>query len=122
MITGTVKGDEARIRLKLIGTNGNDVYVQAVVDTGYTGSLSLSPSLIAELGLQWRSMGCGLLADGSEMLFDVYEAVLDWDGKRVIVLVAEADADPLIGMRLLRGHELKVQVRSAGEVTITRLE
>jgi hypothetical protein len=37
------------------------------------------------------------------------------------ILVDEADADPLVGMRLLKGHELKMQVLSGGKVTINRL-
>jgi len=61
------------------------------------------------------------LADGSECIFDVYVAKVDWDGKVRTILVAEADADPLVGMRLLRGHELKMQVRYRGKVTIKRL-
>ena len=44
-----------------------------------------------------------------------------WDGKVRQMLVDEADTDPLIGMRLLRGHELKMQVRYRGRVTIKRL-
>jgi hypothetical protein len=46
---------------------------------------------------------------------------LAWDGKVRSILVAEADADPLVGMRLLRGHELKMHVRARGKVTIKRL-
>ena len=62
------------------------------------------------------------LADGSECLFDMYVAKVEWDGKVRILLVDEADADPLVGMRLLRAHELKMQVRARGKVTIKRLE
>ena len=36
-------------------------------------------------------------------------------------LVHEADAEPLLGMSLMRGFELKVQVRNRGKVTIKRL-
>jgi predicted aspartyl protease len=61
------------------------------------------------------------LADGSECVFDVYTAKLVWDGKVRQILVAEADAEPLVGMRLLKGHELKMQLRYRGKVTIKRL-
>ena len=61
------------------------------------------------------------LADGSECIFDVYVAQVTWDSKVRTILVDEADADPLVGMRLLRGHELKMQVRYGGQVTIKRL-
>ena len=121
MITGVVNADEGRIRLKVKGPRGREQETEAVIDKGYTASLTLPPSLIAMLGLRWRSVDRGTLADGSECLFDVYEAKVVWDGKVRRILVDEADADPLVGMRLLRGHELKMQIRSHGKVTIKRL-
>jgi hypothetical protein len=51
----------------------------------------------------------------------VYTGKLLWDGKVRSILVAEAEADPLVGMRLLRGYELRMQVRYRGKVTIERL-
>ncbi len=51
----------------------------------------------------------------------MYEAKVVWDGKVRQILVDEADTDPLVGMRLLRVHELKMQVRARGKVTIKRL-
>ena len=73
------------------------------------------------MGLRWRSMDRFTLADGSECLFDVYVAKVQWDGRVRTILVDEADADPLVGMRLLRGHELKMQVCARGKVVIKRL-
>ena len=121
MITGVVKSDEGRIRLKVKGLRGREQEIEAVIVTGYTASLTLPPDLIAALGLRWQTVDRATLADGSECLFDVYDAKVVWDGKVRNVLVDEADADPLVGMRLVRGHELKMQVRARGKVTIKRL-
>jgi clan AA aspartic protease len=121
MITGAVKADEARIRLIVRGHNGRAQAVEAVVDSGYTGALTLPPALITLLGLRWQSTQRAVLADGSTCVFQVYVGKVVWDGKVRRILVDEADADPLIGMRLLRGHELKMQVRYRGKVTIRRL-
>jgi len=122
MIIGLVQAREARIRLKVRGPDGHEQEIEAVLDTGYTASLTLPPALIAALSLPWQSLDRGTLADGSDCLFDVYEAMVVWDGKPRRVLVDEADADPLIGMALLNGYELKVQVRTGGMVTIKRLQ
>ena len=108
MITGVVQADEGRIRLKIRGRQGRELEVEAVVDTGFTASLTLPPALIAALDLRWQTVESFTLADGSECVFDVYEAKVEWDGKLRTVLVDEADADPLVGMRLLRGCELKM--------------
>jgi clan AA aspartic protease len=121
MITGAVKSDEARIRLKVIGGQRREQEVEAVIDTGFTGALTLPPALITRLGLRWRSVDRATLADGSTCVFQVYVGKLLWDGKVRSILVAEAVADPLVGMRLVRGHELKMEVRSRGKVTIKRL-
>lgn len=121
MITGIVKAGEARIRLKVKGARGREQEVEAILDTGYTESLTLPPTLIAALGLRWRSVDRARLADGSECSFDVYVGKVVWDGKERRVLVDEADTDPLVGMALLREYELKMQVRSGGRAIIKRL-
>jgi predicted aspartyl protease len=81
MITGVVKSDEAFIRLKVMSSRGRGQEVEAVIDTGFTASLSLPPALVAALGLRWQSFDRGILADGSECLFDVYEAKVVWTAK-----------------------------------------
>jgi len=121
MIIGTITSDEARVRLNVKGKRGRERVVEAVIDSGYTGALTLPPGLIAMLELRWQSVDRATLADGSTCVFQVYVGKLDWDCKVRTILVDEADAMPLVGMRLLRGHELKMQVRSRGKVTIRRL-
>ena len=46
MIRGNVRNDEARIRLKVRGPGGKQREIAAVIDTGYTGSLSLPPAIL----------------------------------------------------------------------------
>jgi clan AA aspartic protease len=121
MITGMVRAREGRIRLKVRGTGKKEQEITAVIDTGYTAALSLPPTLVASLGLRWKSFGRGILADGSECLFDVYVVEVLWDGRERRCLVDEADTDPLVGMALLSGYELNMQVRWRGKVTIKRL-
>ncbi len=121
MITGAVNSDEGRIQLKVEGPHGRVQQIEAVIDTGYSESLTLPPKLVSALGLRWRSLDRGILADGSQCLFDVYEASVQWDGKVRRVLVDEADTAPLVGMRLLQGYELRMQVRPRGKITIKRL-
>lgn len=121
MISGMVESGAARIRLKVKGSQRREQEVEAVIDTGYTASLTLPPSLVAALGLSWQSVDRGTLADGSECLVDVYAASVVWDGESCRVLVDEVDTDPLVGMALLNGYELKMQVRDRGKVAIKRI-
>ncbi len=121
MITGFVQAGEARIRLTVRGPRRREEEIEAVIDTGYTGWLTLPSTVIDAMDLRWHSVGRGILADGSECLFDVYEARVLWDGLARRILVDEAETDPLLGMALLAGYELRVRVTSGGKVTIQRL-
>ena len=121
MIVGIVQGREPLIRLTIRGFRGRQQEIEAVVDSGYTGWLTLPPTAIAALNLRWRTFGRGILADGSVSAFDVYQAKVVWDGHVRPVFVDEFAATPLIGMALLRGYEYKMQVRARGQVTIKRL-
>jgi predicted aspartyl protease len=51
MMTGTVNAfHEAILRVSVRGPEGKEREVEAVVDTGFDGSLTLPPHLVAELG------------------------------------------------------------------------
>jgi clan AA aspartic protease len=121
MILGIVQGREPLIRLMIRGFRGRQREIEAIVDTGYTGWLTLPPTVIDALNLRWRTFGRGTLADGSVSFFDVYQAKVVWDGRVRPVFVDEFDAAPLVGMALLRSRELKMQVRARGKVTIKPL-
>ncbi|MFO7903800.1 MAG: clan AA aspartic protease [Planctomycetota bacterium] len=122
MITGIVTPDqEATIRLDVQGPGGSGQTVEAVVDTGFDGWLSLPSVLIGALGLHWRERGRAILADSSETIFDIYEGTVVWDGQPRRVPVDEAETAPLIGMSLLGGYELNIQVRIGGVVSITAM-
>jgi len=96
----------------------NEVEIDAIVDTGFNGALTLPPDVIAALGLRLKSRGRGVLADGSESFFDVYEALVLWSGRVLSISVGSADAAPLLGMSLLYGHDLAIQVIESGAVEI----
>jgi len=112
---------DAIVRLQIDGLQGQTQQIETVVDTGFTGALTLPLSVIQSLGLPFRRSGRTSLSDGSESLFDIYEATVDWDGQPRRVSVDSAETDPLLGMSLLEGYELRVQVRTGGGVFITPL-
>lgn len=122
MMTGVVNADmEPLLRLTVRGAGGQPHDVEVVIDTGFNGFLTLPPALIAALGLPWLCRQQGQLADGSILTFDVYVATVDWDGQPRSVEVEAADAQPLLGMGLLQGSQLQIEVVLGGPVTITRL-
>lgn len=122
MIRGVVKRSEGIVQISVFGKRGQRETIEAIVDTGYDGALTLPPTMIRELELRWISFGDATLADGSEINFDVYEGIILWDRRRVSIAIDSSDATPLIGMQLLEGFELTMQVRQGGLVLIKRME
>ena len=62
-----------------------------------------------------------MLADGSDSLFDIYEGTVAWDNTWGRTAVDEAECDPLVGMSLLDGYQLSIQVTADGRVVISPL-
>ncbi|MCY7391244.1 MAG: clan AA aspartic protease [Leptolyngbyaceae cyanobacterium CAN_BIN12] len=122
MIIGNVNASrEAIIQLVVFGENQQKQGIRAVIDTGYTGCLTLPSTIIITLGLTWYMQQEGVLGDGSLCTFNVYEASVIWDGQVRSIEINDSEADPLVGMGLLEGYELKIQGVAGGLVTITTL-
>ncbi len=120
MIRGAVNARlEAVVRLRVRGPGGAEADVDAVIDTGFTSSLTLPPPVVAALGLARQSGGSALLADGSVHPFDIYAAEVDWGGSWRPVLVWVVGGEVLVGMGLLARHQLRVEAVPGGVVEIT---
>lgn len=111
---------EPVISLNIIGKN-HQVKIEAIIDTGFSGNLTLPRDLINDLSLDWRSRGVSILGDGSESVFDLYFGVIEWDGQLKNIVIDCVNTAPLVGMRLLNGYELTMQVVPNGNVQLQRL-
>jgi clan AA aspartic protease len=109
---------EATISLVIGNKNRQTRVIDAVIDTGYTGFLSLPSEIIIALNLPWTGIDRGTLGDGSEVTFEVYAATVIWNGEYRNIPVNEAETDPLVGMSLLYGYDLRIQAVEGGGVTI----
>jgi clan AA aspartic protease len=112
---------EGIVRLTVRGSGEAYAEVDAIVDSGFAGSLTLPIDVIESLGLVRQSGGGGVLADGTIRHFDLYAANVDWDGELRLILVSAIGDEALLGMRLLEGHELRIAITEDGIVEITRL-
>ena len=122
MIHGVVNArHEAIVRLRLRGPGGTELDIDAVVDSGFTASLTVPPLVVASLGLAQHSGSRAMLADGSMRSFGVYAAEVFWDATWRPILVWAIGGESLIGMRLLAGHRLSVEVVPGGLVEISPL-
>ena len=119
MIEGSVNAAlEAVVTLDLRGPADQIRSVDAVVDTGFSRFLTLPSSVVAELGLAFAGARLVVLADGSEVALDAYAVTVLWDGRPREIVAYAAETTPLIGMSMLDGHSLYVEVESGGRVVI----
>ena len=109
---------EAVVHLPLLNSSGQTRDIEAVIDTGFNGFLTLSPALVAELGLTRLGQKSLVLANGSRDIFDTYGVTVLWDGQPRFVDADEADATPLLGMSMLDRHNLNIDVEDGGRVLI----
>jgi clan AA aspartic protease len=94
MMIGNVNSRrEAIIQFAVLGENNQRQGVKAVIDTGYTGFLTLPSAIIAKLELIWFMQEEGTLGDGNMCMFNVYEASVIWDGQIRTIEINESEAD-----------------------------
>ena len=122
ILRGSVNSSvEARVRLRLRGPSGVSDDVDALVDTGYSGALSLPMLLAKQLGLIQGRGGVIFLADGSSSTYVSFDVELEWLGKFRPVVASAIGDDVVIGMVLLSGHALMIEATVGGAVTIVPL-
>ncbi len=123
MKVGTVSADlEAKTRVAIVGAKGKKRSMEALVDTGFNGYLTLPKRIINSLKLLWRSREVVVLADGSKVDCDLFEGKVRWAGQTRRVVIHSASASPLLGMEILQGRQLSIEVVKGGSVTTKALK
>ena len=119
MIQGVVNAAyEAVVSITLQSAEGRTHEIEAVVDTGYTGFLTLPPTLVNELRLPFAYVGRAFLANDDQVEFNVHNITLLWDGEPRDIEADATGSTPLVGMLLLDEHSLNIEVKSGGKVVI----
>ena len=122
MLTGYVTSDnEAILPIALLGSEGRIVRVEAMIDTGYNGFLTLPKTAIQELDLSFVGPTRAALGDGNEVNMDLFLGVIQWEGSPRDVLVLETEGGTLVGMALLGGCRVIMDVEEDGVVSVESL-
>lgn len=122
MMHGLVNQNCEAILAVVVKNDAKAQLVDALIDTGFSGFLTLPSSVIAELGLTWKGRDEATLGDGTACIFDVYIAEVIWDGQYHMIDINESEAVPLIGMSLSRGYDLRIQAIEGGSVKVEALK
>ncbi|MCI0392214.1 MAG: clan AA aspartic protease [Acidobacteria bacterium] len=122
MITGKVTGElEGTIELEVNGSVPPPQLVEAVIDTGFNGYLTLPNHLIGLLNLLPAGNRGAILGDGSAVILDAFLATVPRHGRDRDVLVLGAEGGAVVGMSLLYGSRLSMEVVVDGDVAIEEL-
>lgn len=89
-------GSEAVLGLRVFdpGRGGGQADIQAVIDTGFTGHLTLSVEVVSSLTLSEIGSEEMVLADGSTEIASVHRASVEWHGRPRTVPVLAVGAIP----------------------------
>jgi clan AA aspartic protease len=97
---------------------GNLLKLDAVIDTGFSGYLTLPLATITMLQLPFLSSRVFSLGNNSQVNFDIYMATLLWNGQDRDIQILASEAHPLVGMSLLKGFRITIDAVDGGEVHI----
>jgi clan AA aspartic protease len=117
-MNGRASVHQALIDVTFRADDRSDLALEFVIDTGFTGELTLPPAAVQRLELPRVRQITASLADDSTIFVNVHVATIIWDGDERAVEVLATGARPLLGTLLLDGYELIVQFAEGGAVTV----
>lgn len=118
MAEGRVTGGKPLLTVVILSGDGSARPFTVVLDTGFDGELMLPGSVIRGLGLPYRGMRSGILADGSRFETPTYSTEVRWQNQQPIVSVYESESEYLLGMHLLLGQRLTMDAIEGGRIVI----
>ena len=75
-------------------------------------------SVIPQLDLVPMNNRYTYLAVGGEVWLSTWRGTIFWNGRPRFVEIVETDSEPLLGMELLFGNRIAIEVREGGAVTV----
>jgi clan AA aspartic protease len=119
VLTGRVTAErEAVVSIQVLGPAGQAVLVEAAIDTGYNGFFTFPSTLIRDLALPFVGITQATLGDGNDVSMEVFQGTVVWEALPREVLVLAADGGALMGMAMLGGSRVVLDVEDDGLVTI----
>ena len=113
---------EARISVAVAGPGLEFREIEVVIDTGFSGWLTLPEVTIREMNLPAYRIQQMRIANNRTILMTTYRAVAQWQGRQIGILVYQTENPrPLLGTAMLEHCRLTVDMQEGGPVAVTPL-
>ena len=89
MINGIIKNGRATVHVIFRLPNKPDFTIEFVIDTGFTGDLSLPSAAVTLINLPFLYELPANLANNSWVDIPVHEALIIWNGEERVVVTAQ---------------------------------
>jgi clan AA aspartic protease len=120
MMRGSVRNRHVLVPVTFRLTGQPDLTIEFVLDTGFTGFLTLPVDAVTRMRLSFLNEIPADLADDSTVQVSVHAATIVWQGAERDVRVLALGRRPLLGAALLDGHDVGIRYAEGGPVTIAR--
>ena len=119
MTGGWISGNrELVMPLRLLDVNEHIHRIEANIDTGFNGHLTLPPDSLRLLGLVAARPMDLRMANNATETFSTFRGTVLWRNQRRTVRIIESEGDPLVGTALLWGSLLTAEMTDNGAVAI----
>lgn len=112
----------ARLPIELLLNDASVRSVEVDLDTGFTGDLTLPSEVIRQCGMTPEGERSVVLANGDEVYLRVWQGTTLWHERPCRVRVFQAEGEPLLGMNLLQGSRVTLDVLAGGNMVIEELD
>jgi clan AA aspartic protease len=119
MMIGQVASRRAMMPVVFRLSGQPDLSIEFVIDTGFSGFLTLPSVAVSALGLSFLEDTPASLANEDVVLLPVYAATIVWHGMERVVRVLATGKRPLLGTSLLDDNYLGVDFTDGGEVRVS---
>jgi len=121
VISGTVVGLQARMKVIFYPPGSTPVEIEGVIDTGFEGFLTLPVNMVEDLELPYLAPMGANLADNSRIVASVYQGIILWNGVQRVVPVLAMGRRPLLGTALLEDFHLGIDFCEGGTVLVDEI-
>ena len=121
MISGIVRDNHALLPVTFRLLEQPDFSIEFVLDTGFSGDLTLPEAAVQAIGLERVVEEIAHLADGSLIVLVVHTGTIFWRNQLREVRVLATGSRPLLGTGLLEGSHLSVEFTENGAVIVEEL-